>query len=353
MTVNLMTAENFWPEGGLESVPNCPVCQSGDRSLLHQGLSDLVFFVAPGRWDLWQCAQCRSGWLDPRPNEATIGLAYGKYYTHEEIVGSIAEPTTSFQRLRVVLGNGYRNRRYGVQLKPAMNLGWYVAQVFPILRKAADASYRFLPQPSKRAKSVLDIGCGNGGWLKVAASAGWHIAGVEPDPVSQELAKKSGTEVRDSVESYLRQRSTFDYITISHVIEHVHDPLLLLQTAYTLLNPGGGLYIETPNIDAIGHQFYGRHWRGLEPPRHLILFNCGSLRDVVARAGFENIRFHRRADAFAFTSEQSRRIAADLDPYSVETSEDMGPAPGPTHRLRSIFTRRRAEFLTLTAIKPK
>ena len=343
-------ARQKWPADGLERVPDCPVCGSSARSLLHEGLFDQVFFVAPGEWSLWQCERCRSAWLDPRPNEATIGIAYGRYYTHDEVV--LPEPHTAFQHLRAALGNGYRNYRYGTHLTPALRIGPLIALLLPPLRWTVDVAYRFLPH-SHRPKRVLDIGCGNGTWLELARGAGWQIAGVEPDPISRQQALDHGIEVRESVAAWLNDPLGFDYVTMSHVIEHVHDPLALLRDAYKLLNPGGGIYIDTPSLDALGHEIYGRHWRGLETPRHLVLFNRDSLSQAVTRSGFRDLRYARRFYTLKGMSELSRRMAAGLDPYSNEFSSDLPPPPTMAQRLRSMLTRRRMEFLTMTATKPK
>ena len=226
-----------------------------------------MFFVAPGEWSLWQCGRCRSAWLDPRPNEATIGIAYGRYYTHEEV--ELPPPRNAFERLRAALGNGYRNRRYGTHLYPASSLGRPLVAILPPLRWRVDVAYRYLPRrPPEINMRVLDIGCGNGAWLKMAREGGWGVGGVEPDPVSREQGRTHGFDVRATITEWLAEPESFDYVTMSHVIEHVHDPLALLRDAYNLLKPGGGIYVDTPNLDALGHGIFGRHWRGLEtaPP---------------------------------------------------------------------------------------
>jgi SAM-dependent methyltransferase len=345
-------SELEWPADGLERAADCPICGSAKRRLLYEGLSDRVFFVAPGTWSLWQCARCRTAWLDPWPNADTIHIAYQDYYTHKE--PEVPAPKTAFHRLRAALGNAYRNRRFGTALKPALSVGSIIGALFPPLRWGADINYRFLPRiPSGRSQRVIDIGCSNGSWLAQARSAGWQVAGVEPDPVSRGQARDRGIEVRKSVADWLGEPETFDCVTINHVIEHVHDPLALLRDAYALLRPGGLLYVDTPNIDAWGHSIYGRDWLALDPPRHLILFNRDSLTSAVSQSGFRGIRFHRRTDAFRVTSGQSRQIRAGLDPFSDQTSPTMERAPGRFTALRVILARRHAEFLTMTAIKPR
>ena len=344
-------SEQSWPEDGLERVMSCPVCGSPARSLVHDGLSDRVFFTAPGTWSLWRCSGCRSAYLDPRPNAATIGIAYSRYYTHAEPAG--APTRTRFQDLRFRLANGYRNRRYGATLTPALALGGHFARLFPPLGWPLDVAYRFMPRPPQPGvMRVLDIGCGDGHFLELARGAGWQVAGVEPDPVSRSLADKRGIEVRATVAEWLDESASFDFVSISHVIEHVHDPLDLLRNSRALLKSGGTLFIDTPNIDSVGHEIFGRDWRGLEPPRHLVLFNRRGLSDAVERSGFVKARYRTRPNPFADMWRQSCRITAGLDPYSPDPRPADAARPPLRLRLRSAVSRRNAEFLTLTAVKP-
>lgn len=338
-----------WPEDELERVPGCPLCGSADRALIHSGLEDRIFFAAPGQWSLWRCLQCRSAWLDPRPTEASIGLAYSRYYTHED--GGTTLPTSRLAKFRARLGNGYRNHRYGTRLEPASSLGRWAA-LFPPFRWPVDAAYRFLPRARSGHGRVLDIGCGNGGFLLAAKEAGWQVMGIEPDRAARAAAEVHGITVVPTLSSLPGDGKPFDYVTISHVIEHVHDPRALLAQVFALLRPGGGLFVDTPNFHAVGHRIYGRHWRGLEPPRHVILFNRASLREALARAGLVRVRFHPRTDALAFTATHSRRIAADLDPYGYAKAPSIARRPTLLETLQAVIGSH-SEFLTVTAAKPQ
>lgn len=74
---------------------------------------------------------------------------------------------------------------------------------------------------------------------------------------------------------------------MNHVIEHVHEPLKLLKECRRLLRPGGIMISITPNTNSYTHRLFQKHWRGLEPPRHLFLYNQKSLQCIARLAGFK------------------------------------------------------------------
>jgi len=342
-----------WPEDGLETLRACPVCGSQDRAVLHHSLRDNIFFCAAGLWTMWRCEDCRSAYLDPRPTPETIHLAYRDYYTHAppataQETGQLSLP----RKIRRTMANGYRNWRYGSRYAPASSVGVAVGLAFASLRRPLDVAFRYLPHPANsEGRRVLDIGCGGGGFLDLAASAGWSASGCDPDPIAVENARARGLDVRQGgVEAWADAESSFDAITLSHVIEHVHDPVATIRTAFRLLRPGGQLYMDTPNIEALGHEAYGPYWRGLDPPRHLVLFGWNSCTRMLAGIGFEEIKPHIRPDIMAGIAIKSARAAAGIDPASQDGST---AGAGISLRTRSRFARHRSEFITLTAQKPE
>jgi SAM-dependent methyltransferase len=72
---------------------------------------------------------------------------------------------------------------------------------------------------------------------------------------------------------------------MSHVIEHLHDPVATLKACARLLAREGLMYIATPNLDARGHAIFGPHWIGIDAPRHLVLFTWDSLEEAARAAG--------------------------------------------------------------------
>lgn len=283
--------------------------------MLYNDLVDQVFGVAPGTWSLYQCSQCLSAYLDPRPTLDSISLAYHNYYTHDlpqdpAPVSSLS-PVRQFRRALV---NGYCNWRYGTRLEPASTLGVLAAWMLPSQRRYLDSRFRFLAKPRFGAR-LLDVGCGNGAFLELAQASGWDAQGIDIDTEVVSNAQLRGLNVqRGTIDSLERGGASFDAITMHHVLEHVHDPLAYLASAYALLRPQGRLYIETPNIGSYGHRVYKRHWRGLEPPRHLVLLSRQALRQALTKTGFHTQRWIFLPEACNFTFSASEALQRGDDP---------------------------------------
>jgi len=271
-----------------ETLGACPVCGARERVMLHAALSDDTFRAAPGTWTLWRCAGCTGAYLDPRPDRASIGAAYQGYFTHAT---TTPDGALSWKgRIRLWMENGYLCRRYGADRRPRSQLGGLLYGLLLPYRHMSDVHFRHLPGPG-RNRALLDVGCGNGSFLVQAQACGWHAEGVDPDPLAAAEGSRKGVRVRaGGLDLYAGQSGCFDVITLSHVIEHVHDPGATLADCHRLLKPGGLLWIATPNIDSCGHAHFGRLWRGLEAPRHLVLFNEKVLRRALEDAGFSESR---------------------------------------------------------------
>ncbi len=118
----------------------------------------------------------------------------------------------------------------------------------------------------------------------------WHVEGIEPDPACIEILRQKDIvchmgDLRDQTFS----SDSFDAIFMSHVIEHVYDPAGFVKECFRVLKPGGRLIALTPNAKGLGHRIFNRDWRGLEPPRHLQIFNRHNLTTIMHSAGFSQI----------------------------------------------------------------
>lgn len=342
-----------WPEGGLEDVGACPVCGEKARTILHRDLADDVFRCAPGKWSLWRCSGCESAYLDPRPTPETIHGAYQSYYTHSAGEGRKKFETLGLaRRLRRRLSDGYANWRYDAKREPASIIGVPLAYCFPPLKGVVDRAFRHLPRRAGSSLALLDVGCGNGDFLEVAAECGWKVVGVDPDPKAVAKAKELGLEVyQGGVEVFQGKQALFDFISLSHVIEHVHGPPELLQACFDLLRPDGTLWIETPNIKSFGHSIYRQSWRGIETPRHVVLFNRSSLVHALEEAGFENVKGCLQPGGCGSMFQKSRAIKEGKSPYAVAPISKQLRMFTALFTLAGAFLPAQREFLTISARK--
>ena len=191
-----------------------------------------------------------------------------------------------------------------------------VASVLREQRLILDRQFRGLERG--KAGRVLDIGCGDGTVLDHAKAMGWEAVGTDVDPKVVEQARARGLNVFQGTVGDVP--GTFDAITMCHVIEHLYDPVMTLADCYARLNPGGFIWIETPSIDALGLDRFGPFWRGLEPPRHLILFNRESLHRALEGAGFKAIEDLPQPSVVEGVWTMSDRIARGADPHATEAT---------------------------------
>lgn len=342
-----------WPTDGLERTERCPVCHAAERTVLHTDLVDNSFRVAPGKWTLWQCSACRSAYLDPRPTPDTIHLAYNTYYTHQE--GRSKDGYASLSPLRKVrrrLVNGYTNWRYGTKATPASALGVLAAFAIPGMKNTLDREYRHLPRVKRAGASLLDVGCGDGSFLRIARGCGWQVIGIDPDLKAVANAARQGLTVHQGgIEHFAGESERFDVITLNHVIEHVHAPLGVLKACHALLRPGGQIWLETPNIDARGHTRFSKDWRGLETPRHLVLFSRSSLQQTLFNAGFRDVRDRVRPNASSGMYRASFAMQLGRSPYEGVPIPTLRRLDMSLAGLGQMLKPAQREFLTVTAAK--
>lgn len=270
-----------------ERRPVCGVCGAPSARVRYANMTDRLF-SAGGQWNMVECANpdCGVLWLDPAPVAEDLPLLYSHYYTHE------GEPPRRRSRLNELFRRAegaYLAEQYGygeVRGTALARLQAALMYLRPSRRAALDFDVFYLrAQPGAR---LLEIGCGSGAMLRRMQDRGWQVEGVDFDPQAVAQAKGLGLQVRmgDTLKMSL-PAATYDAVVMSHVIEHVPDARALLSECTRLLRPGGRIVIVTPNVKAISHWLFGRHWRGLEPPRHLQLFAGAPLRRLCQDAGLE------------------------------------------------------------------
>lgn len=335
-----------WSADGVQKLDCCPLCKSALRNLLYDDLKDDLFHSAPGKWKMFQCSSCGLGYLDPRPSPATIGIAYRNYFTHNEDLPYQFENAGGkfVARLKKGILSRYLNTRFGVGKSSPLAFLGYLVYLRPRFRAMIDASMRHLPKPHPGDR-LLDVGCGSGRFMVSARAAGWACTGTEVDPRAAQAASGRGFEIHcGPLADFHSVGRRFHAITISHVLEHVHDPVALLRDAFQLLELDGRLWIETPNLGAFGHAYFGRAWRDLDAPRHLQIFNHAGLMKLLREIGFREIKIAPWQLDWEIVAPASVRLAQLQQ--SGKTLKIVDPSKG--ERVGRCFPEKR-EFVTMVA----
>lgn len=296
--------------------PSCLLCGSQGASL-YSGLTDGPF-GAPGVWHLSVCPSkdCRLVWLDPMPVQEDLWIAYRGYYTHDS--RNREAPASFIRKQYRALRESYINDRYGYG--DGSGNAWHrlLALLFhftPYILQDIIGEVRQLTfVPDGR---LLDVGCGSGEWLLLMKARGWSVEGVDLDEAAVANARSRGLSVYcGTVHSRNYPNAQFDAITLNQVIEHVPDPIDVLSECRRILKPSGHLILYTPNSRSLGHRVFGRHWRGLEPPRHLHLFGPRSMQHAFSTAGFHKLQVRTINSTFVWLESIRTRWADRAGPHA-------------------------------------
>ncbi|MEM6732072.1 MAG: class I SAM-dependent methyltransferase [Myxococcota bacterium] len=135
--------------------------------------------------------------------------------------------------------------------------------------------------------AILEIGCGRGELLSELRDAGHRVAGTELSPEIARAALAKGLEVETAPLTPERfPAASFETVVLWHVIEHVVEPLNLLQMCSRWLVEGGAVVVAAPNIDSWQARWSRERWLHLDVPRHRWHFSIDSLSRLAQRTGF-------------------------------------------------------------------
>ncbi|MBU1912875.1 MAG: class I SAM-dependent methyltransferase, partial [Candidatus Omnitrophica bacterium] len=155
---------------------------------------------------------------------------------------------------------------------------------FDFIQKAYYVLFRNI---SGEKGQVLDVGAGNGNFLRFMKEKGWKCSGTEVSEYMVNLCNLSGLDVHKGELCDIKFQTQFDIITFWASLEHMKNPARDLKIARQLLKKGGRLVIWVPNICSLEARLFKKYWHHLEVPTHYSQFRPQTLRYLLEKTGYK------------------------------------------------------------------
>lgn len=236
---------------------NCPVCDSDSI----QNVFEVKDYTVSGKlFQIAECNSCSLRFTQDVPDEVSMT----PYYKSEDYISH----TNTSKGLVNRLYHFVRNRT----LKRKRNL----------IQKATGL----------KTGKILDIGAGTGAFLSEMKKNDWIVRGLEPDEDARKIAEKDyGIDLSDIKELQGLEPSSFDAITLWHVLEHIHDLKSSVIQLKILLKEKGKLFIAVPNYTSADASIYGQYWAAYDVPRHLYHFSPEAMKSLMDEMGLKIVQY--------------------------------------------------------------
>jgi 2-polyprenyl-3-methyl-5-hydroxy-6-metoxy-1,4-benzoquinol methylase/transcription elongation factor Elf1 len=247
---------------------NCPIC--GKKAKYDFTGQDFMFNKK--KFYMYsKCRSCKISFQDPIPDLITINSYYPNDY--ENYDDPKPYKLSIFEKIRLQYHHGYKNIiKNNLVNKLLSNIIFYDRRIINNIPNG----------------NFLDIGCGNGSRLIKMRKLGWNVFGVELNTFAYKKCVKRNLNVQNiPLENATFEKNSFDVIYMSHLIEHLHNPLEIIKICDSLLKEDGKLYIQTPNLNSLGRLIFGKFWFANEVPRHLILYSHLGIKKLIQSTGLE------------------------------------------------------------------
>lgn len=232
----------------MEEVQRCPVC--GGTAQTPMMVVNLLAFpnyhasIHPvRRWV--KCPACGHGFANPRPTAAALREAY-------------RDPP------------------------PAHLLAW----TYDRLTVWSDIIHELWVR--RPGGDLLDVGAGTGGLAGVALDYGYRATGIDVHPAYADHVRRLGVEfLLGDVATHDFGGRRFDLITLGDVLEHVADPVRVMEKIAALLQPDGLVWLSTPNHEGVWTRSMRERDAMWFEGEHLQFFSLRSLARLVRDRGLE------------------------------------------------------------------
>jgi 2-polyprenyl-3-methyl-5-hydroxy-6-metoxy-1,4-benzoquinol methylase len=154
--------------------------------------------------------------------------------------------------------------------------------------------------PSNVMGKLLDVGCGDGRFLRHAKEQGFEVWGIDFDKKSVENVKRNlgiDTVFAMSLEEFYEYANEknlkFDVITFFEVLEHQDKPREFPEMVKGLLREGGYITGSVPDRESMFIELLRFNYIDDYPPHHFLRFSKPSLEKALNFVGFKDIEIYK------------------------------------------------------------
>ena len=242
------------------AVRSCPVCGNSRARTIGQLKKTFVLSLSKGEWDFVQCKHCELLYISPEPSAADLRTIYVES-------GQFDDPAYT-DPARVALIVEYMN-------------GCFRGVVERSGHRAADPV------------TVLEVGAGLAWMCRVAKATNPDNVTVAVDISPEAVDKCPWVDfyiLGDILDPRVDERAPYDVISLTHVIEHLVDPVQIIRRCKSLLRQHGVIFVTAPHRpigwrdDRIEITVWEKYSYN-HVPAHIQYFSKKSMRKLAENAG--------------------------------------------------------------------
>lgn len=258
---------------------NCITCNSSNLYPLWQGKfanepirsfiqrcsysQDLVKIIGEETFSLVNCQDCNTSFHQHILTPEFLNLLYSQWINDAQIEQLEAEVRTGKKKYERLFEINRQSIKHLIRLQ------------------------KFRKQFASEEFRILDYGCGDGKFLMFTKLFGFQSYGIDFSSTRKERAVQQGITIYNNLEELsTHQADKMHCVTLFQVLEHLEEPLLVLNQIANIMEDRGILIVEVPDCRGITQPQNFLEFSCIHPLEHINAFTPESLINICSRAGF-------------------------------------------------------------------
>tara|TARA_B100000965_G_C19601620_1_gene763087 strand:- start:4256 stop:5284 length:1029 start_codon:yes stop_codon:yes gene_type:complete len=173
-------------------------------------------------------------------------------------------------------------------------------------------------------KNILEVGSGPGGILKYFEDKkNSNVLGIDLDQRYLDYGIKNNLNLINSTVESFSSNNKYDLIIVCHVLEHLKNPISLLEELKSLLNKDGTIYIEVPSLESVKDGAYGKNLQNYLHLAHVSHFTEKSIKDLINISGYKILNFNDSIQVLIQKTSQTTKNLNNIQSNSYKYTEGL------------------------------